>query len=78
MKIGTNGTGLKIAPTMAHRFKRGDAMAIVLAAAIISSLTLASVVLPGRHTNRPFNYGFGSNIECHHVPFGGPICFRKS
>jgi len=58
------------------KLKRGDILAIALAAALIGLLTLASVVSVGR-SNRPFNFGFGPEMECRDVHFGEPVCFRK-
>jgi hypothetical protein len=62
---------------MAHRPKRRDILAICLASAIIGLLTLAAVIGAGRNTNRPFNFGFGPDMDCRNVPFGEPICIRK-
>jgi hypothetical protein len=63
---------------MARRLKRGDMMAVGLVAPFIGLFTLAAVVGSARNPNRSFNFGFGPGVDCRPMPFGEPVCIRKS
>jgi hypothetical protein len=61
---------------MAPRLKRKDIIVIGLVAAVVCFFVTIAVVTSGR-SNRPYNYGFGQDMDCRPMPIGEPVCIRK-
>jgi hypothetical protein len=60
--------------------KNGDFVAIALLSGLITALAymvIASTISPPSPSDKPFNFGFGPEMDCQPVGLGEPVCVRK-
>jgi len=54
---------------------RGDMIAVGLLVASLGFFLFVMIVSSG--ISLPFNFGFGSEMECHNVGYGDPVCTKR-